>query len=341
MKIIDIPSPKQQRIPQFENGFKAVFFVSTLLLSFYIAELVVRQQILDGMPALKWGVIFGLGTVNAVLILGMGVLAHDAVHKVLFRNLLLNELLGGLLSAFTFVPFYANRQFHLTHHQYAHQSTLDPEHTMHGRSFLYAFFVGPHVGLLLQQIIYLRNLFTRLFDKRYFWRGIGDSFFLTMAALFYFVFVPWLGISLLYSMLPTLLMFSIVFSCRALADHFALPAVKTRATLRKEVLDDGETDWDKVVAERQQQVTGWVVLTNPVLEWLWSHVNYHEVHHKYPYLSHCHLKEVFELTKGTRPYFVVKGYWRHLLNVRNKKYYTSAEQLAESGHHIEIINIKF
>ena len=74
-------------------------------------------------------------------------------------------------------------------------------------------------------------------------------------------------------------------------------------------------------------MTGWVVLTAPWLEWLWSHVNYHEVHHKYPYLSHNHLPRVFEATRAHHPYLVVHGYWRSLGLLKKRRYYASAEDV--------------
>jgi hypothetical protein len=45
------------------------------------------------------------------------------------------------------------------------------------------------------------------------------------------------------------------------------------------------------------------------------------VHHRYPYLSHCYLPQVFAATRDRHPYFVVRGYWRSLLNLRKRSYY--------------------
>jgi fatty acid desaturase len=62
------------------------------------------------------------------------------------------------------------------------------------------------------------------------------------------------------------------------------------------------------------------VLTPQRLQWLWSHVNFHEVHHKYPYLSHKYLPQAFEASRNQYPYLVVNGYWRSLLDVRKHDY---------------------
>jgi fatty acid desaturase len=94
---------------------------------------------------------------------------------------------------------------------------------------------------------------------------------------------------------------------------------------REDILEDDENSWRVEYERRQREVSGWVVLTAPWLEWLWSHVNYHEVHHKYPYLSHRYLPYVFAATREKHSYLVVRGYWRSLLNLRKRPYYSSPE----------------
>jgi fatty acid desaturase len=120
--------------------------------------------------------------------------------------------------------------------------------------------------------------------------------------------------------------FPLVFGCRALSDHYAIPPVERASRTTEPVLDVDDEAWHRDRERRQREITGWVVLTHPWLEWLWSHVNYHEVHHKYPWLSHRYLPQVFAATRDTQPYLVIKGYWRSLLNLRHRQYYgTRAE----------------
>ena len=119
----------------------------------------------------------------------------------------------------------------------------------------------------------------------------------------------------------TLAMFPLVFGWRALSDHYAIPPIERAARSTQPVLDVDEEAWHRDRDQRQREITGWVVLTHPWLEWLWSHVNYHEVHHKYPWLSHRYLKPVFEATRATQPYLVVNGYWRSFWNLRHRSYY--------------------
>ena len=295
-----IPGPREQVIPEKENLFKAILLIALVAASFYGADRIAAAL----QTPFKWLLVALLGIVEVMLLTGMGVLAHDAVHRALFRSPFWNELWGGLLSALTLIPFQANRQFHLTHHSYAHQPGLDPEEAMHRHAFPYAAAAGAFIGLREQYGLFFANL-RNLRDGRRAWRAAHDAAFLAVAAAIYFLVLPALGISLLATMLPLSLAFPLVFAFRALSDHYGLPPVAREA-------------------KEQEQVTGWVVLTSRWLEWLWSHVNYHEVHHQYPYLSHRYLPQVFAATRDRIPYFVVRGYWRSLLNLSKRSYYSAS-----------------
>jgi fatty acid desaturase len=326
-----IPAPHEQQIPAAANLAKAVLLIGLLLLSFYAtARAAAALAALPVAPwqvaPIQWAFVLAMAVWHGMLILGMGVLAHDAVHKVLFRSAFWNELWGGLLSALTLIPFYANRQFHLTHHASAHQPGLDPENDMHHRPFWFAGTIGSLVGLKLQYAIFLRNL-RRVADARFRGRVMKDAAFVTVAAGFYFWLVPRLGMPLALTVLPMMLVFPVVFAWRALSDHYAIPAIERAAARRHEVLEVDDEAWHRDRERRAREVTGWVVLTHPWLEWLWSGVNYHEVHHKYPWLSHQYLKGVFEATRDRQPYLVVRGYWRSLFNLRRLRYYESPEAM--------------
>jgi fatty acid desaturase len=312
MRAAAIPSAREQVIPARENLFKALLLIGLLAASFWVADAAGELAL-----PLKWALIALLAVFDIVVLTGMGVLAHDAVHRVLFRAPFWNELWGGLLSALTLIPFQANRQFHLTHHAYAHQPGLDPENAMHSRSFTMAVALGALIGLKEQYRLHLANLLRG--ERKSAWRATQDTFFVAVAAIVYFAIVPALGLSVWATVVPMMLAFPALFAFRAMSDHYGIPAVKSEAKRRDEVFD---TD-PATVQGRQREVTGWVVLTSPWLEWLWSHVNYHEVHHKYPYLSHCYLPQVYEATREQYPYLVVRGYWRSLLQLRKRSYYGS------------------
>src|SRR5206468_3853963 len=151
--------------------------------------------------AIKRGAVGLFAIVSGVIVTAMIALAHEAVHRVLYRSAFWNECWGGVLSALSLVPFHANRQFHLTHHGYAHQPGLDPENAMHDHSFLYAATIGSFIGIKEQYKIFLGNLL-RAGDRRYTGRVARDVFFVALAASFYFALVPALGIPLAVSVLP-------------------------------------------------------------------------------------------------------------------------------------------
>jgi len=323
-----IPGPKDQIIPSGANLFKSLFLIGMLLASFYTTQRgVTLIEQMTFYPAIKWLFIAGIALWNSVLMLGMGALAHDAVHKVLFRSLFWNEFWGGLLSALTLIPFQANRQFHLAHHSHAHQPGLDPENQMHHHSFMVAAAGGPFIGLYVQYRIFLLNVL-RSKDARMAGRALKDALFVAAAGCFYFYLIPAAGMDITHTVLPMILLFPAVFTWRALSDHYGIPAI-VRESKKRTMASESADEAASHEQQQRQEVSGWVVITHPWLEWLWSHVNYHEVHHKYPYLSHQYLPRVFQATRQQHPYLVVGGYWKSLLNLRQRQYYESKENVQQ------------
>ncbi len=336
MKEFTIPKPAEQVIPQASNLFKAGLSVSLLLGSFYAAQISANQ--LDTYFSasqnplyivLKWSAIVLLAIFNCMLLTGIGVIAHEGIHGVLVKNRFWNELLGGLLSSLVMtLPFYANRQFHLTHHRYTHQMGLDPEEPLHNHSFLVAFVFGGLIALYQHDKIVAANLSG-------FWsgngkqglRGLKDLGFIGFALTFYLYLLPLLGMSLWYTFVPTFLFVPLVYSFRALCDHYAfVPALapSERKNCKAIVSTDEEIQDPQY---DQYQVDSWVVLTNPLMNWWWSHINYQQVHHRYPYLSHHYLPQIYEVTQDKQPYAVVKGYWRCLLYLTKMKYYSTPQEI--------------
>ena len=133
--------------------------------------------------------------------------------------------------------------------------------------------------------------------------------------------MPAWGISPLVSFVPILVLFPPVFGVRALSDHYGIPAVSRASRQARDVLETDADNWQSGRERRQREVSGWVVLTSPWLEWLWSNVNYHEVHHKYPWLSYRYLPAAFAATRDQHAYLVVRGYWRSLWQLRQRAYY--------------------
>lgn len=332
MVITGVLKPAEQVIPDGYNLFKLFIFFSLIVLLFSAGHFG-AVEITSRWPGeagslpwlLKWMWLLTTGALVSMVIIGFGILAHDAVHKVLFSKLWLNEWLGGYLSALALLPFHSNRQFHLAHHSYAHQPGKDPENPMHNHALLYSVTIGSIIALAMQYRILFYNMATRLFSARYFGRIVKDVLLITAAVVTYFVVLPATGLELMHTFVPMMMTLPLVFGFRAVSDHYGLPA------LNRELKTDGkptqtELDaWHEQNAPIQAEVTGWVILTNSFLEWLWSSVNYHEVHHKFPYLSYRYLKKTFEITKDQLPYIVARGYAHNLWMQRKRKYY--AEQM--------------
>jgi fatty acid desaturase len=336
MSDFTIPKPAEQVVPQWENLFKATLFVSLLIGSFYIAQITASQlatYFLDSQNTLylvlKWSVIILLAVFNCMLLTGIGVVAHEGIHGIFVKNRFWNELLGGLLSSLVvMLPFYANRQFHLTHHRYTHQPGLDPEEPLHNHPFWIAFWLGGLIALYQHYKIVATNLagfFSGNWRKGL--RGLKDIGFVSFGLIFYFYLVPLLGISLWYTFLPTIVLVSPVYAFRALCDHYAfVPAISPTTRKNYKLIVNPDEELQDPEAEKCQ-VDSWVVLTNPVMNWWWSHINYQQVHHRYPYLSHRYLPQIYEATKDEQPYAVVQGYWQCLFHLTKMKYYSSQEEI--------------
>lgn len=298
----DIPSAREQVILSAANLFKSIFLVVMLFGDYFLMQAIAGS--LEN-QWLAWSLIALLALWNGMLMIGMGVLSHDAVHGVLFRSRFWNEFWGGLLAALVLIPLQANRQFHMEHHRYAHQPGRDPENPMHQSSFLFALVLGPFVALYAQY-----RVLAAMAMRGEIVAVLKDVFFIGLALAVYFVVMPALGVALVHTWVPTWLALPLVFSVRALADHYGIPPVIVAGKADQDAGDDV-----------REQLSGWVVLTPQWLQWLWSHVNYHEVHHKYPYLSHHYLPQAFAASRGSHPYLVVDGYWRSLFNVMRLEYY--------------------
>lgn len=310
MQYSDIVSPEEQVIPNRQNLFKIVVLFSLMSIAFtagHFGALTLEQYFTDQSwltICLKWTWLLSCGCVASIAAQGLGVLAHDAVHKVMFSQQWCNELVGGIISAFALIPFNANRQFHLNHHRLSHQRKLDPERPMHDYPLWIAFSIGAIIAIALQYRLVLVNLITRFSQWRYLSRVIKDTLYVSLAFTTYYILIPLAGLSFEHTILPMLLTLPLLFGMRSLSDHYGLPAVEKNK-------------------KGSQQISGWVIRTTPLLEWLWSNVNYHEVHHKFPYLSHHNLKATFYATKDQIPYVVVNGYLRNLYRHRQRDYYNA------------------
>ncbi|MBA1145668.1 fatty acid desaturase [Ectothiorhodospiraceae bacterium WFHF3C12] len=318
-----VPSLSERRIPGGHNALKIAVFLGYLATSFAGTDFVVSLLASTGagsgtfagtLSVVAAGAVMALAAIpNAMVMLATAVLAHEAVHRTLFRSRLWNDAWGGLLSALALIPFHANRRFHLTHHAYAHQRGRDPENEMHDRGFVQALAHGAFHGLKCQYRTWARQLRAQTDARRQRLRALADAFCLAAAAGLYFAATTVSGISPWVTSVPMILAFPVVFSLRALCDHYGIPEAAPRSGAG--------------ASTGAHQVTGWVILTHPLLEWLWSSVNYHEVHHKFPHLAHCDLRRVYYATREELPYLTAPGYFHCLKLLRQLPYYSRTEDV--------------
>ncbi len=320
MNDFKIPKYTEQVIPQVENLFKSLFLIGIVIGDFFLAPAGVNaidSYFLDTPSwlhfVLRWAFVIVLALFNGVVLMGLGMLGHEATHRIFFKNMFWNDLWGGICWALLLFPFYSFREFHLTHHGHTHQPGADPEELMNNHSVWKAIVVGPPTGLYITSKIVVTNLFGRTWEQRY--RGLKDVLFLSFGLAFYFYIVPLAGLSLSYTSIPTILLMPYVFAFRHVSEHHAIPSYVRKSIKQAENLSE------------ELNIDSWIVLTTPFMDWIWSNINYHQVHHRYPYLSHRYLKQVFEATKDEQPYIVVKGYFRSLMNSSRWKYYGNYEDL--------------
>jgi len=319
------PTLREHVIPQAANAVKILLLVAALLTVFVAMNGLAGLASHDAFSITMRGVallgVLILAIVASMLMLAMAILAHDGIHRVLFRSAIVNDMVSGLLAAFgSGVPFYANRQFHLAHHAHTHQGDQDPEHAVNRGSFWRAFFVGPFVGVAIQYKLMLGNLWKG--ELKFLARALKDFGFVATSTIGYTVGLSALGVSPLNIILPVLLVFPFTFSFRNMSDHFGLPRAKTKSERRRDIVENGGGKNESSARHSNQQASGRVIITAPWLEWLWNSVNYHEVHHRFPYLSHAYLKHAYAATRDTHPYQEAQGYIRLLMELRNRNYYS-------------------
>jgi fatty acid desaturase len=311
-----IPKATEQVIPQRANLLKLMILLGLIIGIFFLANFGV--SLIDSYLAnaskwlqftLKWGWVISLGIVNAILVMGLGILGHEAAHKGLFKNPFWNDLCGGFFAALLLIPFYSFREFHFTHHRYTHIPGKDPEEPVNNHSAFLALTVGPLIGLRIHYKTVLDYLFSDSSKRKS--EGWKDICFLAAAGTFYFYLVPLAHLSLAYTVFPLLAFMPFVFMVRNVSEHHSIPSQALKSNNSTENLT----------------VDSWMILTNPLMDWLWSNINYHQVHHRYPYLSYRYLPEVFAATKNEQPYVVINGYWRAVLQALTHKYYGSNEEI--------------
>lgn len=317
MSKVKIPKHTEQVLPQVENLLKSWTLISLLICSFFLTQIsmenIDKTWVSNSVYLyLSWFIkgilILVLGTFNTILIMGLGILGHEGTHWTLFKNRFLNDFWGGILWALSLLPYYNFRDFHFTHHRCTHYQVVDPEEPMNNHPLWFALTLGLLMGLMNRYKIVLSHLVSQSAKERgEAWKDVG---FLTLAIVFYFYLIPLLGISIWFTVIPTFVILPTVFALRNIGEHHSIP-------------EQGQ----QTLTQGTQKVDSWMVMTHPLIDWLWSHINYHQVHHRYPHLSHKYLPEIFEATKAEQSYLVINRYWQIILHALTSDYYGSQEDI--------------
>jgi hypothetical protein len=108
MSKVKVPKHTEQVLPQVENLLKSWTLISLLIFSFFLTQIsienidktwVSNSLYLYLSLFIKGILILVLGTFNAILIMGLGILGHEGTHWTLFKNRFLNDFWGGILWA--------------------------------------------------------------------------------------------------------------------------------------------------------------------------------------------------------------------------------------------------
>jgi fatty acid desaturase len=136
------------------NVLKSLTLINLILGVFWLSQLGVNLidsrflALPSGLHfAFKWTWVLSLAIINAILVMGLGILGHEAAHKGLLKNKFWNDFGGGMFMSFLLIPFYSFKEFHLTHHRYTHIADKDPEEPVNNHSAFLALTIGPQIGL--------------------------------------------------------------------------------------------------------------------------------------------------------------------------------------------------
>ena len=210
-------------------------------------------------------------TVISVFLIGFGpfhdllVQGHEGTHDLISRNRRVNELFTWFTLALAGISAEAHRRFHLDHHHYAH-TEKDPEYQFFNRVLRgvpgWAYFLIPAFAQVAVNLYGLRRESPPNARRRVALElaagcalHAGSAYLLGLKSYLLFVAAP---------MLSGLYVASVL---RSVTEHHDVVA--------------GD-EWTNARS----------IVTHPILEFLWSNVNYHLEHHLYPSVPYHALPEL-------------------------------------------------
>ena len=260
------------------------------------------------LKANNWMLALPLSLLLGLVLTGLFVVAHDAGHRSFSTSLLVNNIVGEILSALLIWPFHVWRLSHDTHHRYTHhiskeiawrpfsQAKLDRLGTSTRLMYLWtrtwAYFVGSIFFAIYFVRDGLRGLQSRHFrrdDLKLIFGSIGFTTLVT-GAVVYTIWrsAGWYGITFLF-VIPQLT-FQFWMSSFTFFHH----------THPESPFMD-ESTWDPGKA----QLGSTIHMRYPAwIDWLTHDISWHVPHHVCVGIPHYHLREAHRALKQAYPVIV-------------------------------------
>jgi fatty acid desaturase len=236
--------------------------------------------------------VIGFGPFHDLLVQG-----HEGTHDLISRNRRINDLFTWFTLGLAGISAEAHRRFHLDHHHYAH-TDQDPEYKFFDRVVRgvpgWAYFFIPVFAQIGVNAYGLQK--TMPAEVR---RGVLLE--LARAALLHAAVAFVLGWQryLLFVIAPMVSGLYVASVLRAVTEHHD-------------------------VTEGSQWTNARSIVTHPLMEFLWSNVNYHLEHHLYPSVPYHALPELRKV--------LTAEYQAHQSNVANGYGRTALRLLRDPRH---------
>ena len=236
--------------------------------------------------------VIGFGPFHDLLVQG-----HEGTHDLISRNRRVNDLFSWFTLALTGISAEAHRRFHLDHHHYAH-TTEDPEYQFFDRVVRgvpgCAYFLIPAFAQLGVNAYGLQKKMPAEVRRRIVLELTGVILLHAAMALF----LGWQRY-LLFVLSPMVTGLYVASVLRSVTEHHD-------------------------VTEGSAWTNARSIVTHPLIEFLWSNVNYHLEHHLYPSVPYHALPELRRA--------LTADYIAHQSNVQNGYGRTALVLLCDPRH---------
>jgi fatty acid desaturase len=242
-------------------------------------------------------------TATSVFVIGFGpfhdllVQGHEGTHDLISRNRRVNDLFTWFTLALAGISAEAHRRFHLDHHHFAH-TAQDPEYQFFDRVVRgvpgWAYFLIPAFAQIAVNAYGLQKKMPAAVQRRIVLELAG-VFLLHAAMALSFGWQRYL----LFVLCPMVTGLYVASVLRSVTEHHD-------------------------VTEGSAWTNARSIVTHPLIEFLWSNVNYHLEHHLYPSVPYHALPELRRA--------LTADYLAHQSNVENGYSRTALVLLRDPRH---------